>query len=829
MKTLLTSLSILAVLAASPAHAGSLAPAPHVVAKYERNFIERSGAQTLQELLDTGITRYFLTGGQSLLVLINGRPYSSTSGDLDSLPLSAIERIELLSGDTLGTLGASAVRGALNIVLRNDLDGFETRATARLPSHSGGDGWQGSAFWGGAIGKGRMTVGVDALRRQEITSRSREYSRSVWQEGGTFRETKNVSVGGNTVWVVQREENEDGELEVTGARSVALGECDPAKGYTGPLGNPPGIRSGDKGCGFAYGRIAWETDRFEQQSAILNLDHPLTEDADIHLEAHFRQFESADRYAPSIDSFALTGVTPDLLESINDAAGSAFEADDNDEFVVAHRFVRHGNRDRRTEFEEYDVAAGLEGRLAESVGYDMRIDAYRGDGFVDGSTFVHVGKMTDEIEKGNYDLADPFSNDARHLRAIENTSLQLERDIESEYQGARFALEGSGPATGGGTLAWTAGFELERAEVHDVTLYRDNEGMTHPVSEVAGSGGASYSGKRRNTGIFFDTALPLGEDLDVRVGGRADDFSDVGGMESWRLGAAYRPSDILTLRSSWGAGDRAPSMQSLYSFEFQTHPYVVCDPGPGSPPRFCREFNPRQVTRVTTGNPELDPSGTARLAAGAEARKGPFFLGVEWYRLSRSNLPGQNTATWAMLNLEECAGDDRTNCIERTGGDITIHDSYVNITDTEVAGVNTRFGGGFRTSGGVVGMRGAWRRINYAERRTAGEHEQMALPADVVRLGMLARRGGVSAVWTIHYRSGFTNSTRTREFQAWTGHDVVVDWADPLGLDGARVTAGVFNVTDKSLSVDAANPSLTDGPTEAGWGRTLFLTLKMSF
>ena len=184
MKTLLASLTVLAMLAVNAVHAGSLAPAPRVVAKYERDFIERSGAQTLEELLDTGIVRYMLTGGQPLLVLVNGRPYATTSSDLDTLPLSAIERIELLSGDTLGTLGGSAVRGALNVVLRTDLDGVEARAVARMPSKDGGDGRQGSAFWGGAVGEGHMTFGADVLRRDEITARSRDYSQSVWTPGG---------------------------------------------------------------------------------------------------------------------------------------------------------------------------------------------------------------------------------------------------------------------------------------------------------------------------------------------------------------------------------------------------------------------------------------------------------------------------------------------------------------------------------------------------------------------------------------------------------------------------------------------------------------------
>ena len=319
MKALLVSLAFVTVLTVNTAQAGSLAPAPRIIATYERDFLERSGSQTLEELLDTGIARYFLTGGQSVLVMVNGRPYATTSGDLDTLPISAIERIELLSGDSLGAVSGSAVRGALNIVLRSDLDGFETRTVIRQPSRDGGDGWQGSVFGGGAVGEGRITLGVDILDRQEITAQSRDYSRSFWQEGGAFNEARNVSVGGNTVWVVQREE--DGTR--SGVRSVSLGECDPAKGYTGPLSNPPGITSGDKGCGFAYGAIMWNTSSYEQKSAILNLDHPFAEEAKLHIDANITQSNSAFRYAPSIDSFAFTP-NPGLMQAINDAGRFGF-------------------------------------------------------------------------------------------------------------------------------------------------------------------------------------------------------------------------------------------------------------------------------------------------------------------------------------------------------------------------------------------------------------------------------------------------------------------------------------------------------------------------
>ena len=829
MKTLLASIAVIVALTANAAYAGSLAPAPRVIAKYERDFMVRSGAQTLEELLDTGIVRYFLTGGQSLLVLVNGRPYATTAGGLDTLPLSAIERIEVLSGDSLGTLGGSAVRGALNVVLRSDLDGFEVRALTRLPSREGGDGWQGSVFWGGAVGeRGRLSVGVDVLDRQEITAQSRDYSRSVWQEGGAFNEASNVSVGGNTVYIIPVQVDEDGDPTFGDPRSVSLGDCDPAHGYTGPLVNPPGILSGDRGCGFAYGAIAWNTASDRRKTAVLNFDYELTEEAELHLDAIVSQRDWADRYAPSVGDFVFRP-NAGLLNAINEAAaGSGFEADENDVFVGFHRFVQHGNRDWWADTEEYDVALSLEGRIAEGLGYDVRISAYGFDGYLGGETFVHEGRIASEIWAGNYDLANPFSKAPEHREAIERSSLRLENPYDAESQGARLALEGSGFAIGGRNAAWTAGVEIGRAEAQDITVYRSNDGMAFDVSEVLGSGGFSYEGKRDAAAAFAEVSLPLAERLNLRVAGRGDEYDDVDGTTSWRLGADYRPSDLVTLRSSFSTGERAPSLLPLNVFDYQDHPYVDCDPGGGPPPRSCPEKNPRQVTRVTTKNPDLEPSDVERLSIGAEARRGPFFVDVEWYRHSLSGGTGRYTADWAMQNLEVCDEGNTINCIDRAAG-ITIRDRFENIVDSDLSGINTRLGGGFRTPWGVLGARGAWRRVTSAELRIAGEEENYAIPRNMVRLGVLARRGNLSAVWTTSYRSSFENVSGTGTFGSWTGHDVVLDWADPLGVKGGRVTGGVFNITDAGLSVNTANPSSVDGPTEAGWGRTFFLSLNMQF
>ena len=829
MKTFWASLAVAVLLVMTgAAEAGPLAPQPRVVAKYERDFIERSGAQTLQELLDTGIIRYFLTGGQNLLVLIDGRPYSSTGGNLESVPLSAVERIEVLAGDSLGSM-AGTVRGALNIVLRKSLDGFEARTVTRAPSREGGDACQGSVFWGGAFGEGgRMTLGVDVIDRQEIPGSERVHSRSEWVEGGSFSQAKNVSRGGNTAYVVQRDSGGD----VTGVRSAALGTCDPAQGYTGRLSNPPGITNGDKGCGFAYGDIWWDTASYEQQSAILDLDHPLGDDAELYLDVNIRQGDSAFRYAPSVGGFSLTP-TPGLISAINSASEVDFTVDSNDRLSVVHRFIGHGNRDWLTEFEEYDISLGAEGRLAEGLGYNARIKTYRFDAFLTGNTLVHAGTIRQAVEDGDYNLVDPFSQDTDHLQAIKNSSLTEEEDTGGESLSARFAVEGSGFAVGGRDAAWTAGVELGRLEAHELLRFRHvggpDKGKIRDVTEVLGSGGVSYAGKREFRAAFADMSLPVADRLDLRLAGRATETDDVGGLGSWQVGAEYRPPGIVALRGSFSAAEGTPSMSDLYATEKQSHPYVLCDPGAGPPPRTCPEKNVLQVAQELTGNPKLDPVKGDRLAFSAEARRGPFFLAAEWYRLTTSKGVGNNTATHAMLNLPVCEGEARENCIERNGGDITIHRGFENVIESEISGINARFGGGMRTSWGIVGMRGAWRHVLDAGIRAAGVKVRYPIARNAVRVGFLARRGNLSAVWTANYRAGFKNQTNTGEFKSWTGHDLSVDWADPLGLKGARVSAGVFNLTDTQLSTDTSDPSSTDGPTAAGWGRTFFLTMNMRF
>ena len=818
MRKQLVALVATAILSVSQVHAGEFAPAPKIIAEYDRSFIERSGAQTFGEMLDTGIIRYFFTGGRNWLVLVNGRPYATTNENLDNLPLSMIERIEVLRAESLGTFGGhAAIRGALNLVLRKDLDGFDVRTVARLPSRDGGDALQASTVWGGKIGTdGHLTVGVDILNRKEIVGSTREHSRSEWASGGNFAEAKNVSYGGNTVYIYDTSENK--------LRSVPLGSCDTALGYTGSLTNPPGITSGDNGCGFAFGNIWWDSPSYEQENAILNLNQRLGEHAELHVDANVTKGRGAFRYAPSVGTFSFSVTSnPALRNAINQEASKyeparRFTVENNDIFSAAHRFIGHGNRDWRSNYEGYNVSASVQGRLTEALGYDAQISAFESDFSLSGETFVDTEAIRQEIAAGTYDLTDPLSTN--NQAAIEASSLSEADESSEKYLGSRFALEGAGPGFGGRKTSWTVGLEFTKVEDHRQLTFLASDGTTRDVSQVLGSGGTSYAGERTTIGAFSEVSLPLTDSMDVRAAARADKLSDIGGLRAWRLGTEYHLSDIVTLRGSWSSSDGTPSMDSLYRTNSLDYPYVLCVPTSGPPPRTCDTINIRQVKRITSGNPEIKPPESERGSIGIEIRKEPFYFLTDWYRLTASNLPGQYTGTYAMLYYEECSPPYVTSsCIERMAGDITIHDRLEGFVDSEISGVNTRFGTRVETGWGFVATRGLWRYVSSSD--------LFSLPRNAVRIETSTGRGNVTAFWALNYRDEIEQFPG--RFDSWIGHDLTLDWKEPLGFENTRLTAGVYNVTDAKLSTHTADPSSTDGPLAAVWGRTFFVTLNMRF
>jgi iron complex outermembrane receptor protein len=81
-------------------------------------------------------------GSARTLVLINGRRSAPAGGssavDISTIPIGAVERVEVLKDGASAVYGSDAVAGVVNFILRRDYSGIEATATLGAPTRSGG-------------------------------------------------------------------------------------------------------------------------------------------------------------------------------------------------------------------------------------------------------------------------------------------------------------------------------------------------------------------------------------------------------------------------------------------------------------------------------------------------------------------------------------------------------------------------------------------------------------------------------------------------------------------------------------------------------------------
>ncbi len=126
-------------------------------------------------------------GPEATLVLINGRrvaQYPSGAGDvggspfvdLSSIPVAAIERIEVLKDGASSTYGADAVAGVVNIIMRRNYTGTDLFVSYGNTTKKDSSETTASLVSGAAFDKGSVTAGLNYYHRAAIFNADRSYS-----------------------------------------------------------------------------------------------------------------------------------------------------------------------------------------------------------------------------------------------------------------------------------------------------------------------------------------------------------------------------------------------------------------------------------------------------------------------------------------------------------------------------------------------------------------------------------------------------------------------------------------------------------------------------
>ncbi len=792
----------------------SPANAQHVVSVISQKDIELSGMRNVSELLLSravynafGIYKPLILGSSRTAVFINGRRISDSTLDLGTLPISAVEHIEVLSDSATGLQGGHAIGGAINIVLKRDYSGFEVQASVSPTEQAGGDSGQGSLLWGGPLGDGHITLGADFFQRDEIRDKQRVYSRATWTPGGSFADTGGVSEGGNTLFVTIGRDT----------TAYPLGACE-GSAYTGPLSNPRGISG--TGCGFAYSEISWHTQRYDRESLFLNFDHPLGENMDMYVDIRAAQRDSKDRFAPSVGTFNLASDTikQELLQDLGVTAPP-----DSATLFLSHRFIGHGNREWRTDLEEYDLTLGLHGKFASDIGYDAHLRYYQDDTDVTGDTFVSESLFGTVID--SYNIEDPRSQESGHLSAIRETGLKLKRKLLTEHKTVHVSFDGTAFAMGGGTVRWAAGGAYAHEKRRNVYDYLDINGNSHDAEDVLGSGGNSATGERRRKSAFAELFLPLHSEWNVVLAGWHDDYDDVGSEFSHLITSEYRLHKNFSVRGSWSEGASTPSLNAQHGQAALDYPYICDTKTHTGDLGDCRKF---QVERISSGNPDLELDETESFSFGAAANLGPFSLAADWFQIEISDIP-ERLFTQSIVDLEVAGKLPPGVVVTREGDVITqIRSPWVNSGEVDIEGVNIQIHADWKTTWADMAFTTRWLHISRDKRWVNNEVQPGDRPHNRVHASLRMSRGRVAANWNLHAISGYSNVDKTDKFDSWMGHDLVIQWRDAFGLSKMEIQGGVLNIGDHGPSKDPKNPSSVALTLDSTSGRTLFLNAKFS-
>ena len=502
-----------------------------------------SSAQSFAELSLRGL------GGARTLILVDGRraPIAPSAGqgqDLNSIPLAAVERIEILSDGASAVYGSDAIGGVVNIITRKDFSGAELQFGASNPTRVGGETEEASVVMGIAGERGNAMVGASYNNRGIVFQRDRP-----WSAGGASSFSNElysaVAAPGSLYGFVP------GSLA---PRNPVWGA-----GVPGFACNTNGFFTTGAGltrrCLYDFTFVAADEAEIRNSALFARANFEINEDWSMYFNASTSRVESFGRYAPVPSSPWPGGSIFIPVGSPNHPAvrfpGAGYNA--GVPFFLRHRFAAAGNRDANTDAQVYTVDVGADGQIGDfSVNFGLR----RSDSqyYEIGRGYILASSAQAAIASGAYDIYNPFANSRALLNSFTVTTARDSNFITDEmYVNANVDLF----EMAGGTAALAFGGERRDESYQDLYDSLSEAGV------VSGSSGNSASGSRTLTAFYVEALFPIISNFEVNVAARHDRYSDYGSDTSPKISLRYSPLDNLTLRASVGEGFRAPTLDII--------------------------------------------------------------------------------------------------------------------------------------------------------------------------------------------------------------------------------------------------------------------------
>lgn len=646
------------------------------------SFSERSGssAQSNATINLRGL------GDERTLVMIDGRRMVGSPNmgasvtNINMIPMSAVERVDILADGASAVYGSDAVAGVVNMQMRKDFEGLEFNI--RHGERSNDDGSEyGMSLLGGVTGdKGNITFAIEKNHRSPIFDRDREYTASWTRDNNgngiidAYVDTDGYSLYGASIWLFDPVT----EYDVIQAAT----SCQEGDGFLGVVDadiywGSPSDSNINTLCMYDYAAVSANKAELDKTSVYVNGNYQITDNMEFFSTALVSRVESFGRFAPPAaewpDMPADYSDVPFDIDALLDAELITEEY----ELTGLYRWTNIGNRDNLVTDTQFDFTAGLRGDLTSNVSYEAYLQKSRYDVKELGYYYLSYTGLSYVVNEG----IDPFTEEGAAAMSATTTQDNFS-EMSKAYGHIQFGL---GDWFGAGDVLALAGTE------YIVLDYQNKYDRHSEAGLVGGSAGNSSEGERDIFAAFTEAVIPVTGDIEVNAALRYDSYDDFGSAVSPSLSATWNVAESVTLSGRVGQGFRAPGLDQLYgpltfSAESASDQYTCALNN--ILPEDCT--NAQYDTYYST-NPELDAESSDSLSLGvAWEALDNLLVDVTYWDITVDDVITQPLtqsifyAEAAGFNFAPSSGT----YVDRTGGRAVVYSSYVNQGELSASGLD---------------------------------------------------------------------------------------------------------------------------------------------
>ena len=541
-------------------------------------------------------------GASRTLVLVNGRRMISSgtgaasSVDLNTIPVSMIQRIEVLKDGASAVYGTDAVAGVVNVILKRDYEGFEMNVQTGMSGHGDADESSIDFTLGGSSDKGNIVVGVQYTDRGEASQADRDFSKCPIAEGsdGLYCAGSVYAEGGH-IWGNSNHGIVKTGVDADGAPTYAIGDSGQYGSYVAKTDDAGELVLDDSGAqipvfeyhdgmseadlsgrGGEYHDFAYsgdDNDRFnyskdsylftpmQRLNLTVNGTYELSDDLMFFAEAMYTKRWSEQQMAPQpiwnkeawvYDS---SWMNPALL---------ANGVQEGEALDYGRRMSDTGTRDFSQVVDTVRVVLGLEGELENGFAWDMSYNKGRNDSVDKLSNLHNIGAINDAVQNKEFD---PFTQSSWTGDSIAPYIYTELNSGGSEMDIFAASLSGELMELPAGVVGFAAGYEhrLESAYYTPDSLTAQGMANDPRVDPTSGSFNVNEA--------YVELAIPLLDDVafaehvELSAAMRYFDYSTFGDDNTWKLGLTWKVNDQVMLRGVASTAFRAPTVDELFGGE----------------------------------------------------------------------------------------------------------------------------------------------------------------------------------------------------------------------------------------------------------------------